>query len=255
MSQHQSWITLDSVIYDYINQAELSNHKYYKLFHLAFRCFEQLGIDFFYQVKSVKLPVNSNKTVTLPADFLNYTKFGVLNGVGEVVPLRYNEKLTTLSDLQPNRQSQVSGNNYPDYYSYSSPFFFNFWDGNAYGNLYGVAGDFTYGGGFKVDKDNGVILLEPSFGYSELVLEYMSSPQEGQDYYVPVQFREAIIAWLAWQDIAMIPSSKRGGLGDKDMRKKNYYNERRLGIARFRPFNLNEAYQLNLQSQRLCVKA
>lgn len=68
MSSHTSYITIDSVILDYMNEAELSQQKYFKLWHLAFRGMEDLGMDFFYRVQAVKLPINANKTVTLPAD-------------------------------------------------------------------------------------------------------------------------------------------------------------------------------------------
>src|SRR6185369_8460708 len=102
-SQFRQFITLDSIITDYLNESEQSNHKYFKLFHLSFRGMEMLGIDFFYQIRSVKLPVLSTKTVYLPANYLQYTKVGVYNSSGEIIPLKYNSKLTTYADLLPNR--------------------------------------------------------------------------------------------------------------------------------------------------------
>jgi len=255
MAQHQNWITLDSVIYDYINSAELSNNKYFKLFHLAFEFLEDVGLDFFYQIKSVKLPKNANNTVTLPPDFLQYTKFGILNGVGEIVPLKYNDKLTTFKDLSPDRLTNVTSENFVNFYSFSSPVFFNFWDGDSYANLYGVSYSGLYGGGFKVDQANGVILLDPNFGYNETVLEYVASPQEGQDYYIPMQFRSALKCWLAWQDIANMPTSRKGQLGDKRDRRHEYFEARRKGIAKYRPFYLDQAYINNQDSMRLVVKS
>ena len=87
MSQHLSYIPLDSVVTDYMNEAEYSQQKYFKLWHLAFRGLEDLGLDFFYIIQAVKLPINSNTTVTLPANYLNWTKVGVLNNKGEILPL------------------------------------------------------------------------------------------------------------------------------------------------------------------------
>ena len=254
MSDRQQWITLDSIIYDYISEAELSQNKYFKLFHLAFRSMEDLGLDFFYQIKSVKLPINANRTITLPADFKHYNKLGILNGMGELIPLKYNEKLTTFHDIFPDRIADTTASNFVNYYSFSSPIFFNYWDGYSYGNMYGLPGSYIYGGGFKIDIENGVILLDSSFNWSELILEYTANPQEGQEYYVPVQFREAIIAWLAWKDIANIPSSRKGNLGDKRDRRHEYFEARRLGIRKYRPFYLDQAYIANLEAQRLSVK-
>ena len=52
--QHGNWITLDSCINDYLTESEQSIHKYSKLFHVGFRCMEDLGLDFFYQNYAVK---------------------------------------------------------------------------------------------------------------------------------------------------------------------------------------------------------
>lgn len=254
-TQHQQWVSLDSVIYDYISEAEISQNKYFRLFHLAFRCLDQLGIDFFYQIRTVKLVVNANKTVTLPEDFLSYTKLGILNGVGELVPLKYNEKLTTYADLRAERIADTQASNFANYYSFSSPIFYNYWNGATYENMYGLPGGYMYAGGFKIDAQNGVILLDSAFGWSGLVLEYTASPKEGQEYMIPVQFREAMIAWLAWKDIANISSRSHMGLGDKRDRRHEYFEARRLGIRQFRPFYLDQAYIANLETSRLVVKA
>lgn len=111
-------------------------------------------------------------------------------------------------------------------------------------------------GQFNIDYTNGVIILNPEFEYEYLVLEYMAAaaPIEGQDYFLPIQFREALIAWCAWQDIAMLPSTRRGAISDKAERKSNFYNERRLANARFKPYYKEHAYDLNLESQRMTVK-
>lgn len=253
---NQSWVSLNSCIYDYISEAELSENKYFKLFHLAFRCLEDLGIDFFYQIKTVKLDINANQTVTLPHDFLQYNKFGILNGVGELVPLKYNEKLTTLADLMPDRLSQVQSNSLLNYYSFSSPVFFNFWNGSSYQNIYGLPGSYSYGGGFKIDNQAGVILLDPSFSWTNLLMEYTASPKEGEEYYVPRVFSQAIVDWLAWKDVGNAKSaSSHFNLGDKRDRRHEYFESRRKAIGKYRPFYLDQAYIQNLEAQRLCVKA
>ncbi len=254
MGNHAGWISLDSCINDYLTESEQSNNKYFKLFHSAFRCFELLGLDFFYQVKSIMPTINANGTITLPADFINYTKFGILNGMGEIVPLKYNENLTTLSDTSSSRIANIDSTNLVNFYSYSSPVFFNFWDGSSYNNLYGVPANAQYQGGFKIDYENGVIILDPNFLWQQVVLEYTASPVEGQEYYIPVQFRETIISWLAWKDIINMPASRKGNLGDKRDRRHEYFEARRLGIRAYRPFYLDQAYIQNVEAQRLCVK-
>ena len=251
MAQIRNWITLDSIIWDYINQAELSKHKYFKLFHIAFRAMEQLGLNFFYEIKSVKLPVTSSKTIIIPDDYLYYNKVGVFNSLGELVPLKYNDKLSVYHDTTTTRVADIAADTISSIYSYTSPTFFNYWDGDTYGNLYGVAVNDIYGGGFKDDVRSGVILLDPSFGWDSVVLEYTASPQEGQDYYIPMQFREAIIAWLRWQN--NVESPKLNG-NKANIFRHDYFEAMRLAIRDFRPFYLDQAYMQGVDNQRLVVK-
>lgn len=254
-SQHRQFISLDSCITDYLTESEQSNHRYFKMFHLAFRGMEILGIDFFYQIKSVKLPVLATKTVPLPPDYLNYQKVGVLNAVGEVIPLKFNSKLTTYADLLPGRLTKTVDDTLFDLYIASTPVFYNYWNGDVYVNLYGCPSGAPFVGGFKIDESNGVILLDENFGYEYIILEYVSSPQEGQEYYIPIQFREALIAWMAWKDIANLPATRRGNLGDKRDRRHEFFNERRLANARYRPLYLEQAYELELEMTRMALKA
>lgn len=249
-------ISLDSIINDYLSESEQSNHKYFRLWHLAFRGMDNLGIDFFYTIKSIKLPVNSNFTATLPSDYGKWTKVGYLNNIGEVVSLKQNDSLSTFGDLLPNRVAKVQGNSaILNFYSPSSPTYYNFYNVNyGYGNLYGLPTTGGFGGQFKVDEDNGVIILDLYWTWSDIILEYMALPREGDEYFVPIQFREAVIAWLAWKDIANIPSGRKGNLGDKRDRRHEFFNERRLAVARFKPFRLDQAYLVGVEASRLTTK-
>lgn len=254
--QRLPFITLDECINAYLNESEQGIHKYYKLWHLAFDCMNELGLDFFYQIRSVKLPINSNLTVNLPSDYLNYSKVGVLNDRGEIIPLGYNNKLTTYSDLSANRVQNTTDNTIFDFNLFNNPFFFNnFWTGSFYETLYGIPSGGPFLGGFKIDITNGIILLNETFGYSYLMLEYVASPEQGQQYYIPIQFKQALIAYLRWRDIASLPASSHFNLGDKQLRRKDYYNERRLAIARYRPIYLEDAYIASQEQTRLVVKS
>ena len=252
--ERQGFVRLDDCINNYLDESEQTIHKYYKCFNLAFRALDELGLDFFYQIKSVKLPINANKTVNIPADFLQYTKIGVLNQKGEIIPLYHNEKLTTYADLFADRIAKTQDIASPSTLNVTSNVFNNYWYDGTYLTLYGLPSGAPFVGNFKMDLANGVILLSHNFAYEYLMVEYVSSPKQGEDYFVPIQFKEAIIAYLAWKDIRSIPSTRRGNLGDKRDRRHEYYNERRLAYARYVPFRPAEAHQLNMESTRLTVK-
>jgi hypothetical protein len=110
-------------------------------------------------------------------------------------------------------------------------------------------------GSFKVDTSNGVILLNEHFQYDYLMLEYVSSPTEGVDYYLPMQFREALIAWLAWKDSNAKTVRSHMTLGDKRDKKSDFYNERRNAIARWKPIRKSEMTQASQEMTRLAIKS
>jgi hypothetical protein len=251
---HQQYVSLDTVVNLYLDRAEQSIHKYYKCWQLAFSGMEEMGLDFFYQIKSVKLPLNANLTVSLPADYLNYSKVGVLNSQGEIIPMGYNNKLTTYADLLPNRLQQTQDNTINDLVAFNTPIWYNYWNNGLFTNLYGVPSGSPFIGSFKIDNHNGVILLSENFGYDYIMLEYVATPIQGQEYFIPIQFKTALMWYIAYNDIAMMPNSRKGSLGDKEQRKRAYHNERRIANARYRPVNLQEAYQWNMENQRLTVK-
>tara|TARA_R110000868_G_scaffold180622_2_gene421262 strand:+ start:19206 stop:19976 length:771 start_codon:yes stop_codon:yes gene_type:complete len=254
-SQHIQWINLDECITAYMNEAELSNHKYFRLWHLSFDGMTQLGLDSFYSIKSIKLPVNANLTVNLPADCLQVSKVGVFNQQGEVIPLSVNNNLSTAFDLQPTRLQQTVDNTILSQLSQQGNVWYNYWNGQTVGNLYGLPSGAPFVGSYKIDNANGLIVLGQAFQYEYVVLEYVPSPIEGGDYYVPIQFKEAIIAYLRWKDKISIPAKTHMDNSNIAMRRRDFYNERRLAIARIDPIDLPQLYEWALKSQRLTVKA
>lgn len=259
-AQSRQFITLDSIINDYINESEKSNHQYAKLWHLAYRGMEDLGVDFFYAIRSVKLPILGNKTVQLPNDCLRYTKIGVLNSRGEIVPLIYNNKLTFYADAMPNRQEKTIDNNFLLWNQcISTAPFYGFGYG-AYGNnsgytpIYGVPSGAPYQGSFNIDEANGIVLFDEHFNWEYVMIEYVSSPQEGDACTVPFHFREAIINWLWWKDNKVL-SVKRGQPGIQSQLRHDYFESRRKANGTYRPWYLDQAYQVSLEATRMAVKS
>lgn len=254
--QHLQWISIDECINSYMLRAELSNHKYFKLWHLAFEAMTEMGLDAFYHVKSIKIPVQANLTAPLPADYLQYSKVGVLNQQGEIIPMGINNKLTVAFDLSPNRLTQVQDNTLPTQINEQGVWWYNYWNGQGMGNAYGLPSGSPFIGSFKIDTANGVIVLSENFSYEYVMLEYVSSPSPNAgDYYVPIQFKRAVIAYLSWNDIIDIPVKTHMMNANVDRRRREYFNERRLAIARYDPINLPDLYQWNLENQRLTVKS
>jgi hypothetical protein len=256
MSQTRNYITIDSVINDYIDESEQSVHKYAKLYNIAVRGMEKLGLDFFYKIRTVKIPIDTtNYTAELPNDYISYTKIGVLNSVGEIIPLKFNNKMTYYADQQPDRLALTQDNTLATWYQSDLPLWFNYWDGYGFQNIYGLPSGSPFVGSFNIDDSNGVVLLNQYFYYSYLMIEYLSSGNPDEPFRIPIQFREALLSFLAWRDIASMPSTRKGNLGDKRDRKQEFYNQRRIANAQFKPLYLMQAYEQNLDTQRMTVKA
>jgi hypothetical protein len=66
-------------------------------------------------------------------------------------------------------------------------------------------------------------------------------------------FREALVSWLAWKDNELSLKGRKLGVPVSEL-KSNFYNERRHAIAQWNPLDLNQAYEWNLENQRLTVK-
>lgn len=255
MGSHLQWIELDECILSYIDESEQSVHRYAKLWQIAYRAMTELGLDFFYTIQSKKLPVNANLTVNLPSNYLNYSKVGVFNDRSEIIPLSYNDKLTFFADQLPNRATKTEDvmllTNF-----YNTPWAFNnFWNNGTYETIYGLPSGGPFVGSFKIDNDARLIVLNEGFNYTYVALEYIASPKDGEVYYVPIQFKEAIISYLRWKDIISMPNSRKGTGGDKAQRRHEYFNDRRLAIARYEPLRLEAEYEWHLKNQRLTVKA
>ena len=156
--------------------------------------------------------------------------------------------------MQPSRLSQTQDPTVFTGYSPQGIVWWNYWNGYGLSNLYGLPSGSPFVGNFKIDNKNGVIVLDENFMFDYVMLEYISSPQQGQDYYVPIQFKEAVVSYLRWKDIISLPTSRKGSLGDKRDRRADYYNERRLAIARYDAVNLSDLYEWQLKNQRLGIK-
>lgn len=256
-NQHLAYVTLDSIVNDFLLESEQGNNRYFKVWHLAFRGMEEMGLDFFYMIQTFKLPINANLTVTLPPNYMNWTKVGILNDEGGMIPLWHNNNLTSFADLMPDRIAKITDpQSLALEWGWDWNTWCNYWDGWSYVSVYGVPSGEPFVGSFKVDLSNGVILLSEHFNRDYIMLECVVSPipKMGTDYYVPVQFKNALISYIRWMDAL-------SGLGRSHYRntaviqlERMYFRDRRNAIARWKPIRLDEQYQTSQEMSRLAIK-
>jgi hypothetical protein len=214
-----------------------------------------MGMDVYGTIKTLKLTVNANKTVTLPSDYIGFSKVGIFNQKGEVSTLRRNRNLSSYKINQTDRLTSNTDNSTGNTYRLQDLAFVNYFDGARYVNIFGTGSVLNAAGEFDVDEEQGLIYLDNEYGYDYVVLEYLSSPSDDDDYKIPVQIREAILSFIAWKDIEHLPLGRRASLGDKQLRRKEYYNQKRNANLRENPVMLWDANEVIRMGSKLVAKS
>lgn len=253
-NQIQKYVKLSEVVNYYIDEARLTTKDFRRLWAIAFRGLQEIGIDASWTPKVDVVPVNSNLTASLPADYLDWVRVGVFNSVGEIATLRVNEQLTSYKDTDPQRLGDITSQIGTDLNYLQYPFFYGYGDETGYEHYFGAGSALIQAGECRVDAANSVIILDPQFGYSSIVLEYIASPIMDEDYTIDFKCQEALISFLRWKDIQSLPSTRLVNINEKAMREKEYYNQKRLARKRLKPFRLQISEQFYREAQTYGVK-
>lgn len=248
------FVGLSEVIYQYIDQARMSSADYRRLWAIGVRGVEEMGMDVYATPKTAKLVVNPNKTVTLPSDYIAFSKVGVFNADGEVATLRRNINLSSYKILQADRLTNNTDNTTGNTYRLQDLAYVNYFDGARYVNIFGAGSVLNSAGEFDISEEDGLIYLDNGFTFDYVVLEYLSSPADDVDYKIPIQIREAILAFVAWKDIEHLPLGRKASLGDKQLRRKEYYNQKRNSNLRENPVTLWDANEIIRLGTKLVAK-
>jgi hypothetical protein len=213
------YILLRDVVFSYSEAAKMDDTKFLRLWRICFRGFKQLGLNGFWQPVTVNLPINDNKTVTLPDDYIKWTKVGQMTG-NEITLLKNNQGLLTATGTYNGAADVVNS----DWWHIGF---------NRLGRTCHISNI-----EFKIDGD--AILLNTNFTGDHLLLEYLASPEQCDDFQIPMEFEEAMIDWLSWQDVKHIPASSHFGRGDKNDRALAFRASRKKAWRDYRPFRLSE---------------
>jgi len=249
------WLGLAEVVYQYIDQAKLTTAEFRRLWTIGVRGVEEMGMDVHSTPKTVKLAVKANKTVDLPSDFIAFSKAGVLNADGEVATLRRNTDLTAYRIDMADRLQNNTDNTDIETFRLQDLAYVNYYDGARYVNIFGVGAMLNSAGQFDISEDLGIIYLDNDFPYTYIILEYLSSPADDVDYKIPIQVKEAVLSYIAWKDIEMLPSGRRVNISEKQIRRKEYYNQKRLARLRVNPVTPWDANEVIRMGQKLAAKA
>jgi len=217
---------------------------------LALRGVRELGFDSLRSIRSLKLPVSSNNTVTLPDDYVDWSKVGSVGTDGLVYVLGENKNLNISQ-----KYSTIGGNNYDsngdgllereddktstgdNALSTEDIVFRNYYNNMEVGALYGYGGGHFHGE-FRVNLDQNRIEIKSNSSISEVVVEYIADEARSSNPRVHVYAEEAIRCFIYYKIIerkSSVPAN------EKARARAEYYNERRKANARMKSFTKEEA--------------
>jgi len=191
---------LKTIVAHFLSQYSKSMNEFDKCWLLALRGLTDMHFDISAEPKTVRIPVDGNKTVPFPDDCVGISKVGIMNDKGEILCLKINNALTTFRDNNPQRITDLTSD-VDDSIGFlqSTPLFFNYYYDSNYYTLYGVGGGLITYGSCRIDTKNEVIILDEDFKYDSILVEYISSPEKDADYQVLTVLQEAIIAFIEWK--------------------------------------------------------
>lgn len=200
MSDYNKYVPLKTVVSMALDEEDQSIGSFDKAWVLAFRGMIKLNQSIAAEPKSIRIPLNGNKTANLPTDYLSWTKIGIMDSNGQISTLKINTGLSILKDTNPNRLDYLTNDintNLP--LLLGSAYFYNYWYNGMFQTLYGLGGGLVQYGECRVDEKNKVIIFPPDFRFDSVLIEYMSSPQMDEDYMIQTVLQEALIAFIKWK--------------------------------------------------------
>lgn len=238
----------------------------------ALRGVRDMGFDMLKVVRSIKLPVESNNTVTLPDDYVAWTKIGTVGSDGIVYVMGENKNIN-----MSQKYSEISNNKYDtdgdglferedskSATSGGSPMadsgitdgmnsylFRNYIHGSDSGGLYGIGGGHYYGE-FRINDDQNRVELKVKNDIKEIVMEYVADEARSSNPRVHIFAEEALRAYIYYKLIER-KSSVPGG--EKQRARAEYYNERRLANSRINSFTKEELLKTIRKNTKQAPKA
>jgi hypothetical protein len=240
-------VKLDEVIKSLlIQEGESTEHKYMQYLDVAIRGMKELSFDILQQIKTETLTVNDNLTVDLPKDYVNYTRIGRCMSHGRIETLGYDEYLCIQNKVDCCGDEEAQ-----DFSGLSGASGGNSRNGELTGGWYGRSGGYR-NGYYRIDREKGQIALSSELSGESIVLEYISdgSNPDGS-MRVNSLAEEALRAYIYWK-----VNQRNSGvpLQEKELARRDFYNEKRLARARIVNFTPDQAWRISRKGSKSSPK-
>jgi hypothetical protein len=246
--------------------------------NFALRGIREFGFDVTSRVRSIKLSIESNDTVTLPDDYVDIVKVGIVDSEGILRPMAQNKNInysqkyaldnegatttsTSDSDEGPldisdnlilNRADDktATSSSSADSGDLDHYIFENYLYQGGVGRMYGVGGGMRVGD-YRVNLDQNRLEIETNSGNSDVVLEYIADEARSTNPVIHVYAEEALRSYIYYklcERKSNVPANEKGRA------RSEYYNERRKAKARLGNFTKDEALRVIRKNFKLAPK-
>lgn len=242
----KNYISIDYIVNDILMMTDDDSYdkgkKAIQLRLLAMQGLKELSYDAARIVKTAELTVSGTNTITLPSDYVRYVKIGLLGGDGRVHAMGVDKRLILMDGATAAADS-----------AFDPPIF---WDYGGIGQRYGVGGGTNSNGYYRENLDSNTIEFDSDVS-GTIILEYISNGlvDSSGDIETTVQvhafLEEALKSFIYWKSIQRKRSVP---MGEKQVARREWYNQKRLGRARMQSFTKDEALQATRKSFKQAPK-
>ena len=229
----QDTVSLEQIVTDFVFSIDsddyVNNVSDTMVRNLALRGIRDLGFDIMKRIKAANLNVSATNTVTLPADYVDLLKIGIVGEDGLVYVFGENKNKNLLAN---------NAGDLPDYLlGYSDFIYRNFVNSTTDGRLYGYGGG-HYSGEYRINLEENRIELTLGTGTDTVYIEYIADEALAANPSVHVYAEQAIRAYIYYH---LVERKSNVPAVEKARARQEYYNERRLANARLKSFSKEEA--------------
>jgi hypothetical protein len=259
----QNFVTLRQVIDDFMVTMDsddyTSNASDIAIRNIALRGIREFGFDVSSRIRSLKRTIGSNNTVTLPDDYVDLVKVGVvgddgvLHVLGQNKNINYSQKISApaadtdsaggplnidanVIDNREDDKGSTTGSEADsgdlDYYVFQ-----NYLYQGGMGRMYGVGGGHLRGY-YRLNLDQNRIEIDTESNISEVVLEYVADEARSTNPVIHVYAEEALRCFIYYK---LCERKSTVPANEKMRARAEYYNERRKAKARLGNFTKEEA--------------
>jgi hypothetical protein len=221
--------TLDNLVRSTLASRGYSMHWYLQFLHYGVQALREINFDVIQNVKSVRLPVNSYKAVTLPCDYVDYVRIG--NEFGQYI-MPWAER----DDMSRMNKFDAQGNKIPyGDIEATNGILPNNWEGFWYTNYINDKGEHlgrifnnkpSFRNSFAVLRERGEIQLDTSYDGAEIVLDYITDGISTNASNAVHPYASASIeAYINWKHKE---HGRQYGPSERQLAREEYYNQLRV---------------------------